>query len=293
MLPQLESLHPLFGVSVRGVDLREPPATELLADIQRLMDDKAVVVIRAQQLDDDQHIALSRAFGPLELPPDYRTGAPRRLREELYDASNLGVDNQVLAVDSARREYNRANLMFHADSTYNDLPTTWSLLLAHTIPENGGNTQFIDTRAVYDDLPDTLRQRLEGLKGVHDLWHSHRAGQYFEVTDAMRRLMPPVEHDIVRTLPNGRHALCIGSHVVQIAGWSADDSRALLDELYAFATQSRYIYSHRWNKGDLVIWDNRTSLHRAAPWQDDGQVRDLRRTTILEHGSEISATSRY
>jgi alpha-ketoglutarate-dependent 2,4-dichlorophenoxyacetate dioxygenase len=192
MSQEVESLHPLFGASVRGVDLREPPATELVADIRRLMDDKAVVVIREQQLDDDQHIALSRAFGPLELPPDYRTGAPRRLRAELYDASNLGVDNQVLAADSARREYNRANLIFHADSTFNDLPTAWSLLYAHILPEHGGNTEFIDTRAVYDDLSEPLRQRLVGLKGVHDLWHSHKAGQNFKVTDAMRRLMPPV-----------------------------------------------------------------------------------------------------
>jgi alpha-ketoglutarate-dependent 2,4-dichlorophenoxyacetate dioxygenase len=132
-----------------------------------------------------------------------------------------------------------------------------------------------------------------GLKGVHDLWHSHKAGQNFKVTDAMRRLMPPVVHDIVRTLPNGRHSLCIGSHVVQIAGWAKSDSRALLDELYAIATQDRYVYNHRWCKGDLVIWDNRTTLHRAAPWQDNGQVRDLRRTTILEHGPEIAATSRF
>jgi alpha-ketoglutarate-dependent 2,4-dichlorophenoxyacetate dioxygenase len=109
----------------------------------------------------------------------------------------------------------------------------------------------------------------------------------------MRRLMPPVEHDIVRALPNGRTALCIGSHVLHISGWSAADSQILLDELYAFATQDRYIYRHPWCKGDLVIWDNRTTLHRAARWQDNGQVRDLRRTTILEHGPEISATSRY
>ena len=286
----VEALHPLFGGEVRGLDLRELPSAALVARIEALVDDLGVLVIRDQTLDDDEHIALSRAFGPLELPPDYGTGMPRRLRRELYDASNLGVDGKMLAADSPRREYNRANLTFHADSTFNDLPTKWSLLLSHVVPPAGGNTELIDTRVVYDDLPEALKQRIAGLRGVHDLWQSHREGRHFKVTDEMRRRMPPVEQDIVRTLPGGRKALCIGSHVSGISGLPADESRALLDELYAFATEPKYVYSHPWRKGDLLIWDNRTTLHRAVPWQDNGQVRDLRRTTILESGPEISAT---
>ncbi len=286
----IKALHPLFGAEVRGADLQEPPGPGLVATIEALVDDAALVVIRDQNIGDDQHIAFSRAFGPLELPPDYGTGAPRRLRRELYDASNLDVDGSILAADSPRREYNKANISFHADSTFNDLPTKWSLLLAHVIPENGGNTEFIDARVVYDDLPARLKHRVAGLRGVHDLWHSHKEGKYFKVTDEMRRRMPPVEQDIVRRLPDGRKALCIGSHVSHIAGLPPDEGRALLDELFEFATQPQYVYSHPWRKGDLVIWDNRTTLHRAAPWQDNGQVRDLRRTTINESGPEISAT---
>jgi alpha-ketoglutarate-dependent 2,4-dichlorophenoxyacetate dioxygenase len=125
---------------------------------------------------------------------------------------------------------------------------------------------------------------------MHDLWHSHTGGRYFKVTDEMRRRVPPVPQDIVRLLPNGRRALCIGSHATHVDGWPVADGRKLLDELYAFATQPKYIYSHPWRKGDLAIWDNRTTLHRAAPWQDQGQVRDLRRTSINESGPEISAT---
>ena len=286
----INRLHALFGGEVIGADLRKPPTPELIATIEALMDDLAVLVIRDQQMTDEDHIRFSRAFGPLELPPDYGTGAPRRLRRELYDASNLDVDGRVLAADSARREYNRANLTFHADSTFNDLPSKWSLLLSHVVPREGGNTEFIDTRIVYDDLPEETKSRIAGLRAVHDLWHSHAEGKYFRVTDEMRRRMPPVSQTIVRTLPDGRKALCIGSHASQVEGMPPDEGRKLLDELYAFATQPKYVYSHPWRQGDLVMWDNRTTLHRAAPWQDNGQIRDLRRTSINESGPEVSAT---
>lgn len=286
-------LHPLFAGEVIGLDLRAPPPPELVAAIESLMDDMAVLVVRDQTLNDEQHIAVSRAFGPLELPPDYRTGAPRRLRAELYDASNLDANGNILAQDSPRREYNKANCVFHADSTFNDLPTSWSILLSHVIPENGGTTEFIDTRAVYDDLPKETRADIEDLEAVHDLWHSRPGGEHFKVTDKMRRLMPVVEHKLVTALPDGRKALCIGSHASHVVGMPLESGRKLLSELYEFATQPGYIYTHAWRSGDLIIWDNRRALHRASPWQDNGQVRDMRRTTLLERGPEISATSRY
>jgi alpha-ketoglutarate-dependent 2,4-dichlorophenoxyacetate dioxygenase len=144
---QINPLHPLFGGEVRGVDLSKPPASERVVSIRAMMDELAVLVFRDQRLDDAQHIALSRAFGPLELPPDYRSGVVRRLRRELYDASNLDVEGKILPAESPRREYNKANLSFHADSTFNDLPTTWSLLRAHTVPAEGCNTELIDVSA--------------------------------------------------------------------------------------------------------------------------------------------------
>ena len=285
-------LHRLFGAELRGVDLSGQLTAALVARIEALVDELAVLVVRDQSLDDEQHIAVSRAFGPLELPPDFGTGAPRRLRRELYDASNLGVDGKVLSADSPRREYNRANLAFHADSTFNDLPSKWSLLLGHVLPPEGGNTEFVDTRVVYDDLPAATKARIAGLKAMHDFWHSHAEGHAFKVTDEMRRRMPPVAQPLVRELPGGRKALCIGSHAAHVVGMALAEGRRLLDELAAFATRPEYVYSHPWRQGDLVIWDNRTTLHRAAPWEDRGQVRDLRRTSINESGPEVSATDR-
>ena len=286
---RVEPLHPLFAAEVIGADLRQEVTPEIKTFFEKNMARYAVLAVRDQQLDDEQHIRFSRAFGPLELPPLLGVGGKRRrLRRELYDASNLDADGNLLTPDSPRRRYNKANLVFHSDSSFNDMPTKWSLLLAHVIPPEGGATEFIDTRVVYEDLPADMKRRIEGLEAEHNLWHSRgKAG--LEITDEMRRMMPPVQHPLVRTAADGRKALFIGSHASHIVGWPEDEGRALLDELYAFATQPKYIYSHTWRTGDLLIWDNRCTLHRAGEFDDLKYKRDLRRTTINEHGPERSS----
>lgn len=288
-------LHPRFAAELVGADLRTPPSDELMAHVAAAMDEHALLVVRDQDIGDEEHIRFSRAFGPLELPPELGIrGAKRRLRRELYDASNLDADGRLLEPDSTRRNYNKANELFHTDSSFNDLPTKWSLLLAHVLPPDGGDTEFIDTRAVYDDLPDAMKQKIEGLVASHFLYNDWSRGGYIEVSDEMRRRMPPVQHPLVREMPNGRRALYIGAHASHIVDWPVDEGRALLEELYDFATQRKYVYTHEWRKGDLVIWDNRCTMHRAAPFDDSLQhIRDLRRTTINEHGPECAATDRY
>jgi alpha-ketoglutarate-dependent 2,4-dichlorophenoxyacetate dioxygenase len=261
--------------------------------MEQAMAEYAVVVVREQQLDDEQHIRFSRAFGPLELPPLLGVGGKtRRLRRELYDASNLDAAGNLLTEDSARRQYNKANLVFHTDSSFNDMPTKWSLLLAHVIPPEGGATEFVDTRVVYEDLPQDMKSRIEGLEAEHYLWYSRGKAGLREITDEMRKMMPPVQHPLVRTMDNGRKALYIGAHASHIVGWPLDEGRALLEELFVFATQPKYVYSHEWRPGDLVIWDNRCTLHRAGDFDDLTHKRDLRRTTINEHGPERSSTDR-
>lgn len=288
-------LHPLFAAELLGADLHEPPSAELVELVEAAVDAYAVLVIRGQQIDDDEHVRFSRAFGPLELPPELGiNGARRRLRRELYDASNLDAEGRLLELNSTRRNYNRANELFHTDSSFNDLPTKWSLLRAHVVPPEGGDTEFVDTRVVYDDLPDAMKQKIEGLVAEHFLYNDWSRGGLIEVSDEMRRRMPPVQHKLVREMPYGRRALYIGAHASHIVGLAVDEGRALLQELYAFATQEKYVYAHEWREGDLVIWDNRCTMHRAAPFDDSlTQVRDLRRTTINEHGPERASTDRF
>ncbi len=290
---KVSPLHPVFAAELTGADLSVPPGDELVGVVEQAMDQYAVLAIRGQPIGDDEHIRFSRAFGPLELPPNlglrsYR----RRLRDELYDASNLDSDGQILAEDSLRRTYNRGNELFHTDSSFNDLPTKWSLLLAHELPPEGGNTDFIDTRAVYDALPHDMKETLDGLVAEHVLWRSRERSGLTEVTEEMKRLMPPVQHPVVRTMPYGRKALYIGAHASHIVGWPVDEGRELLDHLYEIATRPAYMYSHVWHPGDMVIWDNRCTMHRAGSFDDLRYRRDMRRTTVNEYGEECRTTDR-
>jgi alpha-ketoglutarate-dependent 2,4-dichlorophenoxyacetate dioxygenase len=284
-------LHPLFAAELEGADLGVEPSPELVETVERAMAQYAVLVIRDQHIGDEEHIRFSRAFGPLELPPNLgMSSAKKRLRRELYDASNLDENGHVLSADSPRRKYNRGNELFHTDSSFNDLPTKWSLLLAHVLPSVGGNTEFVDLRAVYADLPPETKTRLEGVVAEHYLWHSRERGGFTSVTDEMKRLMPPVRHPVVRRAADGRRTLYIGAHASHVVGWQIDEGRALLDELLTHAADAQYIYSHEWCDGDLVIWDDRCTLHRAGSFDDLRDARDLRRTTVNEYGPERAST---
>ena len=287
----VRQLHPIFAAELEGADLGEEPSTELVGTVEDAMARYAVLVIRGQDITDEDHIRFSRAFGPLELPPNLGMAKRKsRLRPELYDASNLDGEGNLLTSDSPRRKYNRGNELFHTDSSFNDLPTKWSLLLAHALPPEGGNTEFVDLRAVYADLTAETKTRLDGLVAEHYLWHSRERGGFTGVTDEMKRLMPPVHHPIVRTAADGRPTLYIGAHASHIVGWPVEDGRALLQDLLTKAADPKYVYSHPWRDGDLVIWDDRCTLHRAGPFDDLSYVRDLRRTTINEYGPERAST---
>jgi alpha-ketoglutarate-dependent 2,4-dichlorophenoxyacetate dioxygenase len=290
----IKPLHPLFAAEMLGADLRQPPATELIAAVNEAMARFAVLVIRDQTIDDAQQIRFARQFGPLELPPHMGLkGAhgPLRISPELYDVSNLAAGGELLPQDSLRHASIRANEEFHTDSSFNMLPTKWSLLMAHLVPPERGDTAFVDTRAAWDELSPEMQARAHGAVAEHYFWKTRGRSGYDVITDDMKRAMPPAHHNLVRVIPeSGRSALYIGEHATHILGWPRDEGAAFLRELNTFATQPRFIYTHKWRAGDLVIWDNRCTLHRAMGYDVYKYKRDLRRATINEYGPEISST---
>ncbi|MEP7244435.1 MAG: TauD/TfdA family dioxygenase [Gammaproteobacteria bacterium] len=285
-------LHPLFAAEMLSADLRQELSPGLIGAVNEAMAQYAVLVIRGQEINDEQQIRFSRAFGPLELPPHMgvKDGEKRRIRPEMYDISNIDVDGDFLPAESLRHASIRANEEFHTDSSFNSLPTKWSLLMGHVVPPERGDTLFVDTRAAYDALPEATQARARDAVAEHYFWKTRGKAGY-TVTDEMRRAMPPVQHDVVRVIPeSGRAALYIGEHTTHIVGWPREEGERFLEELNAFATQPQFIYTHQWRVGDLVVWDNRCTLHRAAGYDVYKFKRDLRRTTINERGPEISST---
>ncbi len=290
------SVRPLAGptgAEIVGADLHRELSGALIDAVNAAVAEYAVVVLRDQLISDEEQIRFSRAFGPLELPPHLglRGSFKRRMAPELYDVSNLDEHGDFLPAESLRLASNRANEEFHTDSSFNALPTKWSLLSARILPPFGADTEFVDTRMVYDALPQQLKERAQLAVAEHYFWKTRGRSGFGEITDEMRRAMPPAPHPVVRVIPeSGRTALYIGNHATHIVGWPRAEGARFLEQLNSFAAQPRFIYSHQWRVGDLVIWDNRCTVHRATKYDVFKYKRDLRRTTINEYGAETSST---
>lgn len=279
---QTKPLHPLFAAEVIGLDTSVAPSQATIDEFERAMARYAVCVIRNASLNDADHIRFSRAFGPLELPP----GGRGRIAPELYDISNLDAKGEIIPFDPNAKAQPIDFERFHTDSPFNSQPTKYSFLLAYVAPPVGADTLFIDTRAVYDDLPQSMKDRIEGLVAEHDMFKAlERTGVQFG-DDKMRRMFPTMPHPLVRTSASGRKALYLGWHAIGIVGWPVKEAQALLDELFAFATQEKYLYAHKWRQGDMVVWDNRCTMHSATSFERYKYKRDCRRTTNNEYGPE-------
>jgi alpha-ketoglutarate-dependent 2,4-dichlorophenoxyacetate dioxygenase len=282
-------LHPLFVAKITGVDLSKPIDEDTQRAIERAMDKYAVCVMPGQHLEDEQQIAFSRFYGPLEVSPGIgrkqgeAPAAARIKHREIFDISNLDQGGSILAENDPRASFMRGNQLWHTDSSFRHESARWSMLHAKAVPPAGGNTEFADTRAAYDALPDALQRRLEDLVAEHSLWHSRtRLGGYVPTEDE-RTSYPSARHKVVRRHPgSGRNALYIAAHASHILGLPIDEGQALLAELIEFATRPQFVYRHQWQVGDLVIWDNRCTMHRATPFEATDHVRDLRRTTIID-----------
>lgn len=282
MPAEITQRHPLFFADVRGLDAGSP-SDALRAEVAAIMDRYAVCVLRDQVLDDEKQIAFSSLFGPLEVQPRTRGRKKRSPRPEIWNVTNIDVDGNFQAEDDASRQYRIANQLWHTDSSFRQISGQYSLLYAHIVPPVGADTEFTDLRAVYHALSEATKARLEGLIAEHSIWYSRGALGGYQPTEDERKARPPARHPLVRTIPgSGRSALFLAAHVSHVVGWPSDESRALLDELMDFATQPRFVYAHRWRVGDMVIWDNRCTMHRATPFEDNVHVRDLRRTTVRD-----------
>lgn len=281
---QIHQLHPRFAAEIIGLDTAAPPTPDTVNAFEDAMAKYAVCVIRDASLNDEHHIRFSRAFGPLELPPS----GGKRIARELYDVGNLDANGEIILPNPNATSQATDFERFHTDSPFNSLPTKWSFLLGHIVPPAGANTEFVDTRAVYEDLPQEMLERIAPLSADHDLFLAlQRKGVTFG-DEQMRKAYPRMSHPLVRTSASGRKALYMGWHAVGICGWPQEKADKLLDELFQFATQPQYIYSHPWRQGDLVVWDNRCTMHSATSFERFRYKRDVRRTTINEYGPEVS-----
>jgi alpha-ketoglutarate-dependent 2,4-dichlorophenoxyacetate dioxygenase len=277
---EVKQLHPLFFGEITGLDTSVPVTPETVEAVEDAMAKYAVCVIRNASQNDADHLRFARAFGPLELAPP----GGKRISEGLYDIGNLDANGEIVPEDPNASAKPTDFELFHTDSPFNSLPTKWSLLLCYVTPPEGANTDYIDTRAVYADLPQEMKDRVENLVADHDLFQALKRNGVEFGDDALRKSYPRMSHPLVRTSVSGRKALYMGWHAVGIIGWEEEEALKLLDELYAFATQPKYIYSHKWRPGDMVIWDNRCTMHSATSFERYRYKRDLRRATINESG---------
>lgn len=272
--------RPGFVGTVTGIDLRVPLAAADLAAVEAGMDRFAVLVFRNQPLDDAQQRAFSQAFGPLETASgDLAQGEQRRLAADIADISNVDKSGALMAADDRRRLFGLGNMLWHSDSSFKPVPAKYSILSARVIPPHGGNTEFADMRAAWDTLDAAMQAQLEGLVCEHTQLHS-RGVLGFTFTEEEKRRNPPVHQVLVRTHPvTGRRSLFLSSHAGAILGMPVPEGRALLRDLVEHATQRENVHVHVWQDHDLVMWDNRTTMHRARRY-DPTERRDLRRTTV-------------
>ncbi len=272
-----------FVAEVSGVDLLRPVARDDFLGIQAALDSYAVLIFKDQPVDDSQQIAFSSLFGPVEISIGaIRTNRKTRLRSEVADISNLDVHNNIRLAQDPWLMMQHANQLWHTDSSFKRIPGKISFLSAREVPPEGGETEFADLRAAHDSLDTVTLEVIKDLFAEHSIFFSRSLVGYADFSQEERDALPPVTRPLVRTMEgSGRQTLYLASHASHIIGWSVQRGRELLDRLTAAATQPRFVFSHRWSAGDLVVWDNRCTMHRGRPF-DAGQRRDLRRITVSD-----------
>ncbi len=289
---ELRQLHPLFAAEAEGVDLSRPIDAAMVDAIWRAIDEYAVVVFRDQRLDDTQLRDFAALFGPLEIGRAAATAKRRRLKHpEIGDISNLDEDGNLRDAYDRRRLDMLGNRLWHTDASYMPVPVVLGMLHAKAVPPasalGGGETEFADMRAAYDALSPAMQAEIADLVIEHDIFWSRGQIGFTEFGPGEREKYPPSHQRLVRRHPgSGRKTLYLSAHASHVIGWPVADGRILLYDLNLFATRPDFVYSHHWRIRDLVIWDNRDTMHRGRP-HDETHPRDLRRATILDIGSTL------
>ena len=289
----IKQIHPVFVGEVSGVDIATSLTREQVAAIDAGMDRYAVLVFHGQKISDEQQIAFSRNFGAIE---DARGGnitkpEDKRLPTDMNDVSNLGKDGRPLPRDSRERAFNLGNMLWHSDSSFRPIPAKYSLLSARVVNPVGGNTEFADMRAAYDALDAETKAQVEELICEHSQIFSRQQLGFTDFTDEERARFKPVRQRLVRVHPGtGRKSLYLSSHAGTILGWPVPEARFFLRDLGEHATQREFVYSHKWRVGDLVMWDNRQTMHRARPFPAH-EPRDMRRTTLKGDGPTVAQSA--
>ena len=274
-MPTITPLQPLFAASVGGLDLTQEVDEATFATVRDAFEKYSVLVFPGQAITDEQQVRFSERFGTLEATRAGANGAGSKL----IVLTNIAADGSIGAPSDRQVLNNRANQVWHADSSFKPMPARASMLSAREIPSQGGDTQYASMRAAYAALPDEDKRLVEGLVAVHDFGWSRSRIDPALVTEAERAANPPVRQAVIVDGPHGK-ALYLGAHARLIEGMDEAEGRALIDRLIAFGTQERFVYGHRWAPHDLILWDNRAVLHRATPFLSRNERRHMVRTTV-------------
>ncbi len=280
----VEPITENFAAEIGDLDLSKPVSAEDLADVRAAFATYAVVVIGGQELTDEAQMAFASHFGPLETTVfSVRKGEKLRLHRNMADVSNLDPEGKVWSAESRQRLYQLGNRLWHTDSSFKRLPAYASMLYAKSIAPIGGHTEFADLRAAYDALPEETKRRVVGKTVLHSIMTSRAKLGFSDWSPEELEAFRPVPQVLCRTLPDsGRTSLYLASHAGDIVGMDKAEAVALLEELTRHATQRQFVYTHRWRVGDLVIWDNRCTMHRGTAFDDVRWRRDVRRATVSD-----------
>jgi alpha-ketoglutarate-dependent 2,4-dichlorophenoxyacetate dioxygenase len=284
----ITSLNREFVGEVSAIDISVPLSPDQVAEIEAGMDRFAVLVFPDQPLTDEEQCTYSRNFGELEATLIGQMSKPseRRLGPvEIGDISNLDPSGKLRERDDNRRMYALGNRLWHSDASFRATGAGYSLLSARVVPGYGGNTEFADMRAAYDALDEATKTEIEDLITEHSIAFSRGVLGFDNYGEGNADKVRPVRHSLVRTHPvTGRKSLYLSAHIGGIVGWPVPEARAFIRDLTEHATQPQFIHAHRWRVNDLVMWDNRTTMHRARRYRDLNEVRDLHRTSIKGTG---------